>query len=198
MRRALSLAEISAIYNVSADTTNRPVGKFDPAITPAAGLAEAVVTFGASSNVIFGVNNQWEVNSYTFTATGNSMPLTISGIAPGILLDDFAVDEPRRRPICIIFRNRRWPALNGTPAAGNWTLQVWDSRAGAFVTNVDQLVNWQLSFVLITNALISASLPPETPVTTNGAAGADRLLFRDRAGLGAGGDQYSGVRRASR
>src|ERR1035441_7590200 len=38
--RALSLAEIAAIYHVSAGTTNRLLGKFDPAITPAIGLAE--------------------------------------------------------------------------------------------------------------------------------------------------------------
>ena len=67
--RALSLAEIHAIYDVSALTTNRLIGKFDPAITPAVGLAEALVTFGSSSNLIYGVNNQWEVNSFTFTAT---------------------------------------------------------------------------------------------------------------------------------
>ena len=91
--RSLSDAEIAGIYNVSAGTTNRLVGKFDPTITPAVGLAEALVTFGASSNIIFGANNQWAVNSFTFTATSNSIPFTISGMEPGILLDDFGVEE---------------------------------------------------------------------------------------------------------
>ncbi len=45
-RRALSPAEIPAIYQVSAFTTNRTIGKFDPTVTPADGLAEALVTFG--------------------------------------------------------------------------------------------------------------------------------------------------------
>ncbi|MGA2248307.1 MAG: LamG-like jellyroll fold domain-containing protein, partial [Verrucomicrobiota bacterium] len=163
--RALSLAEIHAIYDVSAQTTNRSIGKFNPAVTPAVGLAEALVTFGASSNVIFGVNNQWEVNSYTFLATSNSMPLTISGIAPGILLDAFEVAEAPETNL-YYFPEQPLSTVNGSEAGGNWTLQVWDSRAGAYVPNVDQLVSWQLSFVLVSNALISATLPPETPVTS--------------------------------
>jgi hypothetical protein len=91
--RALSDAEIIAIYQASAFTTNRLLGKFDPRVTPAVGLAEAAVVFGSASNVIFGVNNQWQVNSYTFTATSNSMPLRITGLEPGILLDSFNVSE---------------------------------------------------------------------------------------------------------
>ena len=163
--RALSDAEISAIYRVSADSTNRLIGKFDPTVTPATGLAEALVTFGASSNVIYGVNDQWQVNSFTFKATSNSITLTISGLEPGILLDSFAVSEAPETNL-FYFPEQPLAALNGTPAAGPWTLQVWDSRAGAYVTNADQLVNWQLSFVLVSNAIISAALAPETPLAT--------------------------------
>ena len=94
-RRALSGAEIAAIYQVSAFATNGLTGKFDPTVTPAVGLAEALVSFGGVTNVIFGVNNQWEMNSFTFTAASNSMPLQITGLEPGILLDSFAF--PRRR-----------------------------------------------------------------------------------------------------
>jgi subtilisin-like proprotein convertase family protein len=162
--RALSDAEISAIYHVSADTTNRLIGKFDPDTTPAAGLAEALVNFGGTSNVIFGVNDQWNEDSFTFTATSNSMPLTISGIEPGILLDYFGVQQA---PVTNLyyFPEQALAALNGTVAGGNWTLQVWDNRVGAYVTNVTQLVNWELSFVLNSNAVISASLPAETPTS---------------------------------
>ena len=168
--RALTLAEISAIYHVSADTTNRLIGKFDPSVTPSVGLAEALVTFGANSNILYGVNNQWTVNSYTFTAKSNSMPLTISGLEPGILLDSFAVSEA---PVTNLYYlpEQQLEALTGDTANGAWTLQVWDTRAGAYVTNVDQLVNWQLSFVLVSNAVISASLPPEMPVATTVASG---------------------------
>ena len=168
--RAMSDAEIAAIYRVSASSTNRLIGKFDPTITPAVGLAEALVTFGSSSNVIFGVNNQWLENSFTFTATSNSMPLTISGIEPGILLDSFAITEAAKTNLYYL-PEQALAALAGDPAAGNWTLQVWDNRAGAFIANVDQLVNWQLSMVLVSNAVVSASLPPQTPVTTTVPSG---------------------------
>jgi subtilisin-like proprotein convertase family protein len=168
--RALSHAEISAVYNVSAGTTNRLIGKFDPSVTPAVGLAEALVAFGPSSNVIYGVNNQWEVNSFTFTATTNSMPLTISGIEPGILLDSFVVNEAPETNLYYL-PEQALELLTGNSAYGNWTLQVWDNRAGAYVTNVAQLVNWQLSFVLESNAVVSASLPPQTPVTTTVPSG---------------------------
>ena len=98
------------------------------------------------------------------------MPLTISGLEPGILLDDFGVAEAPLTNL-YFFPEQALAALNGTPAAGNWTLQVWDSRVGAFVTNVDQLVNWQLSFVLVSNALVAASLPPQTPVASTVPSG---------------------------
>jgi subtilisin-like proprotein convertase family protein len=168
--RALSLAEISAIYNVSASTTNRLIGKFDPSVTPAVGLAEAAVVFGGTSNIIFGVNDQWEVNSYTFTAQSNSMPLRITGLEPGILLDNFNVSEASLTNLYYL-PEESLEALSGSAAAGDWTLQVWDNRAGAYVTNVDQLVNWQLSFVLESNALISVTLDPQTPTTSTVAPG---------------------------
>jgi subtilisin-like proprotein convertase family protein len=163
--RALSLAEISAIYHVSASTTNRLIGKFDPSVTPAVGLAEAEVSFGTTSNLIFGVNNQWEVNSFTFTATSNSMPLHITGLEPGILLDSFAVSEAPETNLYYL-PEQALAALNGNSAAGPWTLQVWDNRVGAFVTNTAQLVNWQLSFVLQSNATIAATLAPQTPTAS--------------------------------
>jgi len=168
--RSLSLAEISAIYQASAFATNGLTGKFDPAITPAAGLAEAVVTFGTTTNVIYGVNNQWQQNSYTFTATTNFMPLTITGKEPGILLDAFALEEAPLTNL-YYFPEQALNSLIGTEAGGNWTLQVWDNRAGAYVTNVNQLVNWQLSFVLESNAVYAAALQPETPTPTTVPSG---------------------------
>ncbi len=189
--RALSLAEIIAIYNVSASTTNRLVGKFDPTVTPAVGLAEALVAFGPNSNVIYGVNNQWLVNSFTFTATSNSMPLTISGIEPGILLDSFAVNEAPETNLYYLPEQALEP-LAGNPAAGNWTLQVWDNRAGAYVTNVTQLVNWQLSFVLESNAVVSASLPPQTPVTTTVPSGQTVYYSVTVPDMGAFRDEHPG------
>ena len=160
--RALSDAEIRAIYQVSAFSTNRLIGKFDPTVTPAYGLAEAEVTFGTTSNLVFGVNDQWELNSYTFTATSNSMPLQITGLEPGILLDDFSVSEA---PLTNLYYlpEQSLSSLVGDSAYGNWTLQVWDNRDNALVTNLSQLVSWQLQFVLESNATVAGSLSPQTP-----------------------------------
>jgi subtilisin-like proprotein convertase family protein len=170
--RALSGAEIAAIYNVSAfstngfGNTNGLVGKFDPTVTPAYGLAEAQVAFGTTTNIIYGVNNQWELNSFTFTATSNAMPLQISGLEPGILLDDFAVSE---MPLTNLYYlpEQSLDELDGNSPFGTWTLQIWDNRANAAVTAADaRLINWELQFVLETNVLATAlPMNPENPTT---------------------------------
>jgi subtilisin-like proprotein convertase family protein len=170
--RALSHAEIQAICQVSAFSTNRNTGKFDPTVTPAEGLAEAQVVFGGNTNVIYGQNNQWEVNSYTFTATSNTMPLQINGLEPGMLLDQFDVSET---PLGNLYYlpEQSLASLDGTPAngtgisgqSGAWTLEIWDNRANALATNAD-LVNWQLQFVLQTNVLaVPLPVGPEEPAT---------------------------------
>ena len=170
--RALSGAEIADIYNASVfstigfGNTNGLVGKFDPSVTPAYGLAEARVAFGATTNIIYGVNNQWELNSFTFTATSNAMPLQISGLEPGILLDDFAVSE---MPLTNLYYlpEQSLDELAGNSPFGTWTLQIWDNRANAAVTAAAaQLINWELQFVLETNVLATAlPMNPENPTT---------------------------------
>jgi len=164
--RSLSPSEIHAIYEISALSSNRNVGKFDPSVTPAYGLAEARVSFGTTTNIIFGVNNQWQLNSFTFTATSNSIPLVISGLEPGILLDDFSISQT---PLTNLYYlpEQSLNELAGNSAFGTWTLQIWDNRANAAVTPADaQLLNWQLQFVLQTNVL-EAALPlgPQNPAT---------------------------------
>ena len=163
-RRALSDAEISAIYFASVLTDNFNIGKFDPSVTPAAGLAEARVVFNNNTtNILFGVNNQWQEFSYTFTATTNSLPLQITGLEPGILLDQFAVAEA---PLTNLYYlpEQSLSALTGTSANGNWTLQVWDNITQTLV-NPSELVDWSLTFVLNSNATVAATLQPETPGT---------------------------------
>ncbi len=169
-RRPLSGSEIEAIYQVSAFATNGTTGKFDPTITPAVGLSEAAVIFGTTSNVIYGLNNQWEQNSYTFTASSNSMPLRITGLEPGILLDNFAVAQA---PLTNLYYlpEQTLAALTGTSALGDWSLQVWDNLNNAAVTNLSQLLSWQLSFILESNSPVAASLPPEAPVSSTVPAG---------------------------
>jgi subtilisin-like proprotein convertase family protein len=163
-RRALSDSEITAIYLASVLTNNFNIGKFDPSVTPSAGLAEAQVVFNDNTtNILFGVNNQWQEFSYTFTATTNSLPLQITGLEPGVLLDQFAVAEA---PLTNLYYlpEQSLSALTGTSANGNWTLQVWDNITQTLV-NPSQLVDWSLTFVLNSNATVAATMQPETPAT---------------------------------
>ena len=162
--RCLSASEIAAIYNVSALTTNRNTGKFDPSITPALSLAEAQVSFGGLTNIILGANNNWQMQSFSFTATTNSLPLQITGLEPGMLLDSFSVAEA---PLGNLYYlpEQSLASLTGTSAYGTWTLEIWDNRTGAFITNSDQLISWQLQIVLQNNSLPGVALDPEAPTT---------------------------------
>ncbi len=162
--RALSDAEIWSIYNDSASTTNRLIGKFDPSVTPAYGLAEALVDFGGATNVIFGVNDQWELYSYTFIAASNSMPLAITGLEPGMLLDQFSVSQA---PVTNLYYlpEQSLDELNGDSAYGNWTLQIWDNRTDALLPPDGVLDSWTLQMVLQTNTPPTVDLSPQTPLT---------------------------------
>ncbi len=160
--RCLSASEIAAIYNVSALTTNRNTGKFDPSITPALSLAEAQVSFGGLTNILLGANANWQMQSFSFTAATNSLPLQITGLEPGMLLDSFSVAEA---PLGNLYYlpEQSLASLAGTSAHGTWTLEIWDNRTGAFITNSDQLISWQLQIVLQNNSLPPVELDPETP-----------------------------------
>ncbi|MGB8368199.1 MAG: LamG-like jellyroll fold domain-containing protein [Verrucomicrobiia bacterium] len=163
-RRGLSASEIAAIYNVSALSTNRNIGKFDPSITPALSLAEAQVSFNGSTNVLLGANTNWQSQSFSFIATTNSLPLQITGMEPGMLLDSFSVAEA---PLGNLYYlpEQSLDSLIGTSAYGTWTLEIWDNRTGAYITNSDQLISWQLQIVLQTNTLPAVALPPQETTT---------------------------------
>ena len=187
-RRGLSASEIAAIYNVSALSTNRNIGKFDPSITPALSLAEAQVSFNGSTNVLLGANTNWQSQSFSFIATTNSLPLQITGMEPGMLLDSFSVAEA---PLGNLYYlpEQSLDSLIGTSAYGTWTLEIWDNRTGAYITNSDQLISWQLQIVLQTNTLPAVALPPQAATTITVPPGADRLSHRGCADLGELGHQ---------
>ena len=171
--RELSAAEMLAIYNASALTTNRNLGKFDQSVTPAVGLAEAVVNIGGATNLIYGVNKTWEMGSYTFLATTSSVPVQITGLEPGILLDSFSVTEAALTNIYFLPEESLQP-LVGDSAYGEWTLEIWDNRVGGYITGNGgatntQLVSWQLQFTVQTNPPVTLS--PEGFVTNTVPAG---------------------------
>lgn len=158
--RFLSPSELLAIYRISATTTNRNVGKFDPSITPAESLAEAQVSFGDVTNLIFGVNNNWQVQGFSLKALSNSLPIRITGVQPGMLLDSFNLSQ---KPPGNLYYLPEQPlqVLVGSNAFGNWTLEIRDARTGVVSTNA-QLVSWQLQFILQTNIAPPIVISPQS------------------------------------
>jgi subtilisin-like proprotein convertase family protein len=161
--RYLSDAEIAAIYNVSASTSNRNIGKFDPGITPALSLAEAQAVFGGVTNLIYGVNQAWQIQGFTLKAQSNTLPVQITGLEPGVLLDSFFVSEQPPGNLYYL-PEQALNALVGSNAFGNWTLEIRDSRTGAIATDA-QLISWELQFVLETNTPTPIQLVAQTPAT---------------------------------
>ena len=162
--RPLSDAEIWTIYNVSASVTNGQAGKFDPTVTPASGLAEAAITLGGYTNVLYGVNQQWNQFSYTFIAVSNSLPISITGLEPGMLLNQFAVTQA---PVTNFYYLPE-QSLNepiGDDPFGNWSLQIWDNRTDALLPPDGVLDSWVLQMVLQTNTPSTVDLSPNTPTT---------------------------------
>jgi subtilisin-like proprotein convertase family protein len=162
-RRFLSPSEILAIYRISAGTTNRNIGKFDPGITPALSLAEAQVSFGDVTNLIYGNSSTWQVHGFSLRAASNTLPVRITGVEPGMLLDSFSLSEKPPANL-YYFPEQPLQSLIGSNAFGNWTLEIRDARTGAVSTNAE-LVSWQLQFILQTNISPPIQLTPQNPGT---------------------------------
>jgi hypothetical protein len=150
--RALSASEVKAIYNAG------DVGKFDPVTfntSPAQSLAEAQISLnGQTQGTLFGNNTNWQIETITFTATQNGTPVQISGIEPGMLLDDFVLTAV---PGNLYYQpEQSLGAFTGTSAYGDWRLEIQDDRAGAGLTNL--LASWELQFVFANTNAIPAIL----------------------------------------
>jgi hypothetical protein len=141
--RAISASEVKAIYR--ADTA----GKFDPATSGPEALAKARVTVsGIATNSVLGNNTNWQSSSLNFTANQNGTALQIEGLEPGILLDSFSLSEASEGGPLYVLPEQPLGALVGTRAFGNWTLEIWDNRAGPAGTNIPPtLLSWELSFI---------------------------------------------------
>ncbi len=168
--RYLSDAEIASIYNISASTTNRNLGKFNPALAPAESLAEAQVVFGGVTNLIFGVNDAWQVGGISLKPASNALPVQITGLEPGVLLDAFSVVEQPPGNLYYL-PEQALNALVGSNALGNWTLEIRDSRTGQIVGNTN-LISWELQFILQSNTPIPVQLSPQAPSTVTIPPGA--------------------------
>jgi subtilisin-like proprotein convertase family protein len=168
--RALSPSEIAAIYqglntyyaiSTNSLATNYNAGKFDPTITPALGLAEAQVAIAGLTNRMLGMNTTWQIGGSSFTATTDSVPVQITGVSPGMLLDSFAVNQQPPGNIYYL-PEQAMSDLIGQSSAGTWTLEIRDARAGPLTdTNLlGQLVSWQMQFIYRATQPVSIPLNP--------------------------------------
>jgi subtilisin-like proprotein convertase family protein len=154
-RRDLSASEIQAIFQKGSS------GKYDTnAPSIATGLAEAQVTVGGTNLLFFGNNTKWRTTNLTFVATQSNTVLQITGIEPGMLLDNFALTQFLVTTNLVVATNlngsdvyylpeQSLDTFAGLNANGPWQLEIWDNRAGAGLTNT--LVSWQLRFNFATN-----------------------------------------------
>ena len=158
--RALSASEIKAIYTLGG------VGKFDPdpSVPAPRNLARARVALGTiRTDTIYGDNTNWLSQGITFTATTPSIPLMVTGIQPGMLLDTFTMDQLPQDQFA--FPEETLKDLVGDSAYGEWKLEIWDSRAGMNLNA--ELLGWQLRFILETNAPVVTPLFDGIAVTNS-------------------------------
>ncbi|TAK96516.1 MAG: hypothetical protein EPO07_14425 [Verrucomicrobia bacterium] len=157
--RAITPSEIKAIYQAS---TN---GKFDPvlgSIPPS--LAKANIQLdGVLTNLFYANNTTWRTNGAVFRAAQTGTPLTVEGLEPGVLLDNFSLAEEALG--IYYFPEESLKAFEGEPAFGEWKLEIWDTRVGAPVT--DALISWKLDFIY-QNGLVNRGAFPRVITLTNG------------------------------
>lgn len=146
--RNLSTSEINAIYQKGS------AGKFDAGIAAPQNFAEAQIELnGQTAATIVGSNTVWQTKTITFTATQNGTPVQISGVEPGILLDDFTLTQVPGN--LYYFPEQSLDAFTGENAYGDWTLEIQDARTGASLMNA--LLSWELQIIFAdTNAAASS------------------------------------------
>jgi subtilisin-like proprotein convertase family protein len=160
--RALSDSEIQAIYQKGS------AGKYNTnAPSIALGLAEAQVSVGSNNPTIYyGNNTNWQIAYLTFTATSTNTPLTVTGIEPGMLLDNFVMAQIATNNYDLYYLpEQSLDTVKGEDALGDWQLEIQDDRAGAGLTN--SLVSWQLHFIFTEPATTYTSLTNSLPLTNN-------------------------------
>ncbi len=166
--RDLSASEILAIYDQGTNglakyNTNAPGGI-------AQGLAEAQLKVnGAPQPIFFGNDTNWQTATISFTATTTNTPLQITGLEPGMLLDNFVMTwVPTNNYDLYYLPEQSLDTLQGENAYGQWQLEIQDDRAGA--TNpAPSLVSWQLRFNF-------NYTPPTIPTLTNGQAVSNNIV----------------------
>jgi subtilisin-like proprotein convertase family protein len=138
--RALTESELSAIVRADA------AGKYDPLAPSPQNLAKLALSLdGGAPTIVFGSNTNWQTATLTFTAAANGTVLDLAGLAPGMLLDSFDLQELGQAP-AIYLPEESLDQFRGESTLGTWRLELWDTRTGAAITN--GLIAWDLRFIL--------------------------------------------------
>jgi subtilisin-like proprotein convertase family protein len=87
----------------------------------------------------------WESTNITFTAAGTLTEVGLLARAPnGPLLDAVTVTDLVPPANVYVLPEEPLSQLQGERALGNWTLEVWDDRAGPPGNDTGTLIAWQL------------------------------------------------------
>jgi hypothetical protein len=158
-KRALTEAEIRAIYNAGT------AGKVD-ALTPVPNAQFQLVGF--TNQTLLG-DRFWRTNTVVFTATSNQTTLNLSGKVMGMLFDTLSVEEVPKDSWYL--PEEPLTPLVGQSSAGQWTLEIWDTRAGGAVTN-GALIAWHLNLGIANPGIQPAAIVAGAPQTGSVAANA--------------------------
>jgi subtilisin-like proprotein convertase family protein len=199
-QRALSaqeIAEIHALYDV---------GKLQPPVHPRTHL----IVGDAIDSVFTTDADRWQTNAVTFVATTAETLLDLEALDPGLLLDSVEILplEPR-----YFLPEESLAPFIGQSAAGDWRLEIVDTRLGITNAIPPNLVSWQLQFtfappayrlVVLTNGVpytntiphnatryFQVQVPPTAVQATNTLLASNNLsLWHNPASLPAGVPAY--------
>ncbi|MGA2501658.1 MAG: hypothetical protein ABSH20_28285, partial [Tepidisphaeraceae bacterium] len=128
---------------------------------------------GNPQSAFFGDNTNWQTATITFTATRTNTPLQITGIEPGMLLDNFVMAVVDTNNYNLYYLpEQSLDTVAGENALGTWQLEVQDDRAGAGLTNT--LVSWQMHFIFTEPV---ATIPTLTTNPVTGTVCASNIVY---------------------
>ncbi|HYE30451.1 MAG TPA: S8 family serine peptidase [Methylomirabilota bacterium] len=141
-------------------TARRPINDTQPSF--ARGIARIV---GHEVRAIRATDT-WLTNTFTFVPTTPTVELELYATFPGIAFDSVELVETGSR---LFLPEEPLTILRGERAMGDWTLEVWDTRAGpGSATNsvsTNMVVDWNLQLDFGFPEMFAAPLPPNGSVT---------------------------------
>lgn len=174
-QRSLSPAEIFDIWNAGRAGKRTTTSIFPNINYIIDGKTNDTLVSGpGNTNFVTGPGDPWQTNTIGFTATNDGVQLTIAGNPLGMLLDDIVVEEaPNTNYHNYFLPEESLSAFAGEIAAGLWTLEIHDNRAG--IPGPATLLDWELN---ITYSSVNVHLIVLEPgVCTNVVVPAQSLVY---------------------